>query len=405
MADSKATSAAVLYISYDGMLEPLGQSQVLAYIKRLAADRTIHLISFEKAGDWKNLAERERLSRDILAAGIVWHPLRYHKRPSALATAWDIAIGIVVGLWLVFRHRLGIVHARSYVPSVMALVIKPFSGAKYLFDMRGFWADERLDGGLWPRGGRMYRVAKWFEKRFLLSADHVVSLTQAAVREMANFDYLQGRMPPITVIPTCADLTRFKPMPSKVICTDFVVGYVGTVGTWYLFDEVAECFAQLLLMKPEVKFLILNRGEHAHIRSCLAAAGVPEAAVEIVTATHSEVPQQMARIDAAVFFIKPVFSKQASAPTKLAELLGCGIPCLGNVGVGDMTEVLEGERVGVVLKTFDSAALSNGLDALLELVAETDIASRCVASAHKYFSLDEGVRRYAEIYKQLCRIR
>jgi glycosyltransferase involved in cell wall biosynthesis len=405
MADSKATSAAVLYISYDGMLEPLGQSQVLAYLKRLAADRTIHLISFEKAGDWKNLAERERLSRDILAAGIVWHPLRYHKRPSALATAWDIAIGIVVGLWLVFRHRLGIVHARSYVPSVMALVIKPFSGAKYLFDMRGFWADERLDGGLWPRGGRMYRVAKWFEKRFLLSADHVVSLTQAAVREMANFDYLQGRMPPITVIPTCADLTRFKPMLSKAICTDFVVGYVGTVGTWYLFDEVAECFAQLLLMKPEVKFLILNRGEHAHIRSCLAAAGVPEAAVEIVTATHSEVPQQMARMDAAVFFIKPVFSKQASAPTKLAELLGCGIPCLGNVGVGDMTEVLEGERVGVVLKTFDSAALSNGIDALLELVAETDTASRCVASAHKYFSLDVGVRRYAEIYKQLCRIR
>jgi len=292
----------VLYISYDGMLEPLGQSQVLAYLKRLAADRTIHLISFEKADDWNNLAESERLSRDILAAGIVWHPLRYHKRPSALATVWDIASGIVVGLWLVFRHRLGIVHARSYVPSVMALVIKRLSGAKYLFDMRGFWADERLDGGLWPRNGRMYRVAKWFEKRFLLSADHVVSLTQAAVREMANFDYLQGRMPPITVIPTCADLTCFKPMPREVVGTDFVLGYVGTVGTWYLFDEVAACFAQLLLMKPEAKFLILNRGEHAYIRSRLAAAGVPDAAVEITTATHAEVPSEMARMDAGVFF-------------------------------------------------------------------------------------------------------
>jgi hypothetical protein len=34
----------VLYISYDGMLEPLGQSQVLAYLKRIAHGRRIHLL-------------------------------------------------------------------------------------------------------------------------------------------------------------------------------------------------------------------------------------------------------------------------------------------------------------------------------------------------------------------------
>lgn len=391
----------ILFISYDGILEPLGQSQVLAYLKRLAVDSSIHLISFEKEDDWADTTERERIAQDIAAAGIVWHPLRYHKRPTALATAWDIATGIVVGLWLVLRHRLRIVHARSYVPSVMALAIKRLSGAKYLFDMRGFWADERLDGGLWPSGGRMYRVAKWFEKRFLLSADHVVSLTQAAVREMARFDYLQGRMPPITVIPTCADLARFKPMPREVAGTGFVLGYVGTVGTWYLFDEVAACFAQLLLMKPDAKFLIVNRGEHAYIRSRLAAAGVPDAAVELTTATHVEVPYQMARMDAGVFFIKPVFSKQASAPTKLAEFLGCGIPCLGNAGVGDMAEVLEGEGVGVALKSFEEAALSAGLQRMLQLVAYPVTRARCIAAAHKYFSLDEGAKSYSNIYSKL----
>ena len=81
----------VLYISYDGMLEPLGQSQVLSYLWHLAVDREIHLISFEKADDWGNTSIRENLARDISAMGIVWHPLRYHKRPSALSTAWDIA--------------------------------------------------------------------------------------------------------------------------------------------------------------------------------------------------------------------------------------------------------------------------------------------------------------------------
>ena len=393
----------ILYISYDGMLEPLGQSQVLAYLKPLAAGRRIHLISFEKSEDWDNIAERKRIEQDIAGAGIVWHPLLYHKRPTAVATAWDIFCGIALGLWLVVRYRLGIVHARSYVSSVMALTIKRLTGVKYLFDMRGFWADERVDGNLWPRTGRMYRIAKGFERRFLLAADHVVSLSHAAVSEMQHFPYLKGRMPPATVIPTCAGLARFKPLRREHLSSGFVLGYVGSAGTWYLFDEVAACFAQLLRLRPDARFLVVNRGEHAYIHERLAAAGVPDEAVELTTVTHAQVPRQMALMNAGVFFIKPVFSKQASAPTKLAEFLGCGIPCLSNAGVGDMAEVLEGEGVGVVLKSFNEAALANGLQGLLQLAADPATRARCVAAAQKHFSLDEGVRRYAAVYELLGR--
>ncbi len=391
----------ILYISYDGMLEPLGQSQVLAYLKHLAVDRCIHIISFEKPEDWANVTERDRITQDIAATSIVWHPLRYHKQPSAVATAWDIICGITLGLWLVLRHRLCIVHARSYVPSVMALALKRLTGVKYIFDMRGFWADERVDGGLWSRSGQMFRVAKGFERHFLLAADYVVSLTHAGVDEMQHFDYLQGRMPAISVIPTCADLTRFKPLPRASICSEFVLGYVGAVGLYYLFDEVVACFAQLLSIQPNARFLIVNRGQHAYILERLTAGGVPGSSVELTSATHAEVPQQMSRMDAGIFFIKPVFSKQASAPTKLAEFLGCGIPCLGNAGVGDMAEVLEGEQVGVAIRSFDAVSRSVALQQLLQLVANSDTSARCVTAAQKYFSLDEGVRSYDKIYREL----
>ena len=59
----------LLYLAYDGMLEPLGQSQVLAYLERLAAERPIHLLSFEKAEDWRDVASRQALSARIDAAG------------------------------------------------------------------------------------------------------------------------------------------------------------------------------------------------------------------------------------------------------------------------------------------------------------------------------------------------
>jgi glycosyltransferase involved in cell wall biosynthesis len=395
----------ILYISYDGMLEPLGQSQVLAYLKRLAAGRIIHLVSFEKAADWNKVIERELLAEDIEMAGIVWHPLRYHKRPSALATSWDIILGTGMGLWLVLRYRLKVVHARSYVPSVMAIIIKRITGAKYLFDMRGFWADEKVDGSSWPRDGIMYKLTKELEKRFLLSADQVVSLTQAAVVEMQRFPFLQGCMPPVTVIPTCADLTRFLPITRVVrdgSSHNFVLGYVGSVGTYYMFDEVIASFLQLRIMRPEALFLIVNRGQHNYIRERLSAAAVPWDVVELTSATHAEMPYVMARMDAGIFFIKPVFSKQASAPTKLAELLGCGVPCLGNAGVGDMAEVLEGKRVGVALRSFDDECLRLGLVRLLNLVDEPETRSRCVSAANQYFSLDEGVARYQSIYNSLA---
>jgi len=236
----------VLYLTYDGILEPLGQSQVLRYLERLSSGRKIVLISFEKPDDWQQVERREALRAQIRAAGMIWMPLRYHKRPSALATAYDIAQGLGVAAWAVVRHRVRIVHARSYVPSVMALALKKLFRLKFIFDMRGFWADERVDGGLWPAGGRLYRVAKWFERHFLLNADCVVSLTRAAVDEMRTFPYLQGRMPRFEVITTCADLDLFKPAQDQLQAWQpggvFTLGYVGSVGVWYLFDETLRCF-------------------------------------------------------------------------------------------------------------------------------------------------------------------
>lgn len=383
------------------MLEPLGESQVVAYLELLAVEYTIHLISFEKAEDWAKQSERQALCARIGAAGIQWHPLRYHKWPSAIATAWDIACGTLLGLWLTLVHRVSILHARSYVASMMAFFIKRLTGVRYVFDMRGFWADERVDGGLWPAGGRLYKLAKRFERRFLLNADHVVTLTHAAVRIIQGFSYLQSRSPPFTVIPTCADLKRFKPAPKVYGPNPFVLGYVGTVGTWYLFDHVAATVATLLRLRPDAQFLVVNRGEHSHIRDRLQAAGVPMSAVQITSATHAEVPTLMSRMHAGIFFIKPAYSKQGSAPTKLAEFLGCGIPCLGNSGVGDMAEILHKDRVGVALERLNDRSIAKGLQDLFELVADPTTMHRCVESARKHFSLEDGVAKYRDIYEAL----
>ena len=97
---------AILYISYDGLLEPLGQSQVLAYLEILAAHYRIHLISFEKPKDLRDKRKVEALRNRTDAAGIRWRSLTYHKAPSTLATAWDIFVGGMVAVSMALRHQI-----------------------------------------------------------------------------------------------------------------------------------------------------------------------------------------------------------------------------------------------------------------------------------------------------------
>lgn len=391
----------VLYVSYDGMLEPLGQSQVVAYLERLAPDRRIHLISFEKPGDWADGARRQAMRERLAAAGIAWHPLRYHKAPSAPATAYDIAVGTLTAIRLAWRHRLGIVHARSYVPALIGLAVKRATGAKLLFDMRGFWADERVDGGLWSAGGRLYRAAKALERKLLLAADHVVTLTHASEAGIRRLGFLAGRTPPITVIPTCADLDRFS-IQGPPRRDPFVLGYVGSAGTWYLLDEMLRCFRLVQVEEPTARLLIVNRDDHAMIREQAKAAGIESAAMEIVAADHGDMPALIGRMSAAMALIKPAYSKIASAPTKLAEYLGCGVPCLCNAGVGDMESILEGHRIGVALKGFSDGELRDGVRRLVALARGPDIQQRSRRVARDLFSLGHGVEAYNAIYEGLA---
>src|SRR5258706_1637339 len=105
--------ARVLYVSYDGALEPLGHSQVVAYVDGLAQRdaASITLLSYEKPADLKDAARVGALRARLARSGVRWVPLTYHKRPSLLATLFDIAVGVVRGAALVRRDGLTIVHA------------------------------------------------------------------------------------------------------------------------------------------------------------------------------------------------------------------------------------------------------------------------------------------------------
>src|SRR3954453_3189970 len=89
--DDRRDTAKVLYIPYDGLTDPLGQSQVLPYLVGLSERmHRITILSCEKraALDKEGAAIRKLCA----AAGLEWRPLPYHKRPPVLSSAFDLAM-------------------------------------------------------------------------------------------------------------------------------------------------------------------------------------------------------------------------------------------------------------------------------------------------------------------------
>lgn len=391
-------AATVLYISYTGILEPLGQSQVLRYLTRLAGSHRIALLSYEKPADTDATDRLQAIQAEIEASGIEWQPLRYHGWPTLPATLWDLARGAVVGTRTIRRKDVDLVHARSYVPALLGLVWKRVFDTAFIFDMRGFWADERVDAGVWDETDRLYRFAKWCEARFFEEADVVVSMSHAGVEAIRDLEHVDVSSTRFAVIPTCVDLDRFTPQPAPDQ-DGFTLGYVGSVGTWYRFDAVLDCFEYLREIRPDSRLLILNRGGHEYIQDRLAERELDPAAVTVTAVEHRAVPAAMNRIDAGVFFYTQTFSKLGTCPTKMGEFLACGIPCLSNAGVGDVPTILDGEGVGVTIESFTPAEKRRGVEQLVELSEAPDITQRCRHVAESYFALETGVAAYDELYR------
>jgi glycosyltransferase involved in cell wall biosynthesis len=402
--------ARALYLSYDGMCDPLGGSQVLPYLFGLAKlGHEIRLVSFEKPG--RTREERSAVGQACKAAGIRWHPLTYHKRPPVLSAIYDVWRMRRLAERLHKARKFDLVHCRSYLPALVGLTLKRRHGVPFIFDMRGFWADERLEGGAWklsnPVLGAVYRYFKRREREFWTEADEIVSLTHAGERVLEEAKTAEAS--PVTVIPCCVDFDAFPAIDGSsrdaareglgVPPQHKVLGYIGSLGGNYMLHEMLRFFsAYRQRYGGTATFLFVTHVPEAEILSAAEKAGVPASAIIIRRASRADVARLMAAADAGIAFKQPSFSAKACSPTKLGEMLALELPVVVNNGVGDVARIIDETGAGVVVDRFDEHSYRSALDRLEELRPDMD---RWRAEAHRWFDLRTGIERYDAIYRRI----
>jgi len=389
----------VLYLSYTGMMEALGASQVLNYLYGLADDFKFYLISLEKEIDFYDIEKKQKLKELLTQNGIQWYPILYRNG----AKGYPINFYNVHHLAkiLIKREKIKLLHCRSYMPAIIAYLLqKRNKKIRYIFDTRGFWFDEKADVGDWSRNRFAYRFAKRIEKKLYLSASHIVMLSHYGKETIQMNELFKGgnQLNNITVIATCVDLNKFHINNNWVEKPKLTIGYVGTAIGWYDFESTAKVLATI---KKQFDFnlLIFNNGQHDYIRQELAKYKITDYQLEKIQ--FENMAERMREIDISLFFIHPVFSKRASAATKLGELLATGIPVITNAGVGDHEYYIEKHSIGEII---DSNEINNyDFAEIISKLNNVDCKKRCREVAEKYFSLDKGIESYKTIYQQLLK--
>jgi glycosyltransferase involved in cell wall biosynthesis len=401
----------ILYISYDGMTDPLGQSQVIPYLRSLtAAGYRFTILSVEKKKRFERTGEY--IASILKEIGIEWKTLLFTSQPPIISKLIDQRKLNRAAMELHKKENFDLIHCRSYVAAAAGKRVSKKFGVPFLFDMRGFWVDERVDSGLWnlsnPLYKYFYKIYKKKEQSYFNTSSHIISLTEKGRAELR--DHYTVPADKITVIPCCADLMHFD--YSKVSEEDKarlrerfnistgqkLISYLGSLGGWYMTDEMLDFFSVMRAKISGARFLLITHDNKENILQKAAAKGIPAEDLIIAPASRNEVPAFLSISDWNIFFIKDLYSKRASSPTKQGEVMGMGIPILCN-DIGDTGEIIKESGAGIVVEKFNEKEYSRICELLPSLlqIKKEDIRR----AAFEYYDLDKGVSKYREVYQRL----
>jgi len=394
-----------LYITFDGLCDPLGQSQILPYLVGIAKEGYhIHILSCEKTQRLKT--EGIQINKLIANLSITWQFITYNESGGAFSR-WLYTRRLEKMAQKVRKNnKIELVHCRSYLASLVGLKFRIRYKIPFVFDMRGFWADERIEGKIWDLKKRLhatlYKYFKQKEKQFLETADYVVSLTHAGLNEMTKVfpNYLLTAK--TKIIPCCTNTALFDPNLNfqkpeiKFNKQDHVLIYTGSIGTWYFTKEMIDCVLNWQKQIPSIKLLILTK-DRMEAQTILKSYGKGiDETVTIASADHRSVPNYLRIAKAAIFFIKPSYSKIASSPTKMAECWAMDLPVITNTGIGDNDLYFKNNNGGVLIQRFNEEEYSKACDNYLSLNSETGKYRKIAVD---YFDHQQAIKSYVEIYK------
>ena len=360
--------------------------------------------------------ENFRKNKDIVAekclsANIQWEYVHYENKYPIISPAFNTNRLKKKAEGVFKESEIDLVHCRSIIAASIGYKLGKKYKVKVIFDIRGFWADERVDGKIWNLKNPLFLLVYHYFKRkerFLFEkVDAIVTLTENA-RDYIQANYKTKEI--FSVVPCCVDFGHFDLKtinPDKVQELkreigipeqDYVLTYVGSLGARYMLEEMLEFFNELKGKRKNSSFLFISKSDTSEIKSICKQIGLDYSSIYITSCEYAEIPSYISLGDASVFFIVSSFSGKAVSPTKQAEVMSLGLPIVANTGLGDTDRILEKTANGILINQFTKKEYGKAADELLKFNKSKE---EIRAASLELFTLKSGIEQYDSLYKKL----
>ena len=392
----------VLFIAYTSLTNPIIWSQGIPYLRKIAENGwQVFLLTFERKGVSFEFLSKNKLGKIKWLFLNHWPWLIF---PSLL----DIIRAVFYCFYLIKKEKIKIVHARSYLPGLIACWLKKLTGIRFIFDPRGLVVEEEIMSGHWQKNSFFYKIAKFFEKKMYFLAD-VIVVTRESFKNYLAENFFSGKDDKIKVIPIAVETEKFQnslsvPPIIKNLKDEkkIILVYTGAIEVWHSVDEMADFFLVLKKIIPNFHFLILTY-QKKKAEEILSRKFLEKNDYTILKIEPNEVPTYLKNSDLGIVFIKSVFPKNiASMPIKFFEYLAAGLPVVVNSGISEIEKMVIEQKLGVVINNFNHQSYQKAVEDLIALLAERKRiekeAKRIVAES---YNLNLAASKYEEIYQPL----
>ena len=389
------------YISYDGLLDPLGNSQILPYLEGLSdSGFKLIVLSFEKIDRNKKLIDE--LNKKLKSKDINWIYLPFKKQffgyfRRILKCCYVLKKNLTTKNIILF-------HTRGILTAIVYLICR--FKCPLIYDIRAF-AGEYIDCKRVGSNSIFSYALLFFEKFLINLSSGIVVLDESGLLFLKkNYKRIKAE---IMVIPTCTNIKKF-PISNKVSkketldCYKFV--FLGGARFPYRPDLAIIFIKKLLENNINCKIDFINERDQEYIKKLCNDFNLPTKNYNIFSLPQNEVSTQLINYHSGLIFNSSGIWRKMSSPTKLGEYLAAGlhITSLSGIEVINRLSKKQSTSFDILDETnFKESLSQKKIDEIIKKISDPFVSNNARKLAKDYFDISIAKKQYNELYNRLLK--
>lgn len=236
------------------------------------------------------------------------------------------------------------------------------------------------------------RLARWLERRIMLGAAHVITVTEVQ-RQMIVREGVPEQH--VSVCHNAIDPDWFDPerhadpdLRGRLGLASTVVGFVGTMNRWQGITDFPRVLTKVLEQRTQVSFLFVGDGEfRPALEDFCRAHGYTDRVVFAGRKAHAEIPGLISVMDIAIL----LNSNAYGSPMKIFEYLGMQKAVIAP-SVGPVLEILRDGETGLLIEPGNADQMA---EQIVRLIDDAELRQRLGTAGRAYATANHTWRQNA----------